>query len=91
MLSCFFMDPKGCKSVILVYIFIHNNACIYFGDTTMVRIATDNVKEKDEVLKTEQPGKKRLRQAIKTQDTLRKKSGRWNGVSEVRKWRNNNK
>jgi metal-responsive CopG/Arc/MetJ family transcriptional regulator len=31
--------------------------------------------------------KKRIKQAIKTQDNLRKKSGKWNGVSEIRKWR----
>jgi metal-responsive CopG/Arc/MetJ family transcriptional regulator len=31
--------------------------------------------------------KERIRHAIDTQDRLRKKSGRWNGVSEIRKWR----
>lgn len=29
----------------------------------------------------------RMKHAIETQDRLRKKSGKWNGVSEIRKWR----
>ena len=29
----------------------------------------------------------RVAQAMKTQDRLRKKSGSWDGVAEVRKWR----
>lgn len=37
--------------------------------------------------KTEQLKKERLREAIKTQDKLRRKAGKWDGVSEVRKWR----
>jgi metal-responsive CopG/Arc/MetJ family transcriptional regulator len=31
--------------------------------------------------------KRRVKLAIDTQDRLRKKSGRWDGVSEIRKWR----
>ena len=31
--------------------------------------------------------KERVRHAIETQDKLRKKSGTWDGVSELRKWR----
>lgn len=31
--------------------------------------------------------KERVRRAIDTQDRLRKKSGRWDGTAEVRKWR----
>ena len=37
--------------------------------------------------KAEQLKKERMRQAIKTQDKIRKKVGNWDGVSEVRKWR----
>lgn len=29
----------------------------------------------------------RIRMAIKTQDRLREKSGKWDGVTEIRKWR----
>ena len=31
--------------------------------------------------------KERMRRALDTQDKLRKKAGRWDGVAEVRKWR----
>lgn len=31
--------------------------------------------------------KERMKQALAAQDKLRKKSGRWDGVAEVRKWR----
>jgi len=31
--------------------------------------------------------KARIKNAISVQDSLRKKSGRWDGVAEVRKWR----
>lgn len=31
--------------------------------------------------------RKKIRDAISLQDRLRKKSGKWDGVSEVRKWR----
>jgi hypothetical protein len=31
--------------------------------------------------------KRHVKLAIDTQDRLRKKSGRWDGISEIRKWR----
>jgi metal-responsive CopG/Arc/MetJ family transcriptional regulator len=31
--------------------------------------------------------RERIRMAIKTQDRLREKSGKWDGVTEIRKWR----
>lgn len=37
--------------------------------------------------KVEQIRKERLMHAIKKQDNLRKKAGKWDGVSEIRKWR----
>lgn len=33
--------------------------------------------------------KESRKHAIAVQDKLRKKSGRWNGVSEIRRWREN--
>ncbi|MGR3294300.1 MAG: ribbon-helix-helix protein, CopG family [Candidatus Scalindua sp.] len=59
--------------------------------SSILREAADKIIEEYEVLKLEQQRKERLRQAIKTQDKLRKKSGKWSGASEVRKWRENNK
>jgi len=38
-------------------------------------------------LKEEELRKSRLRHAIEVQDRLRKKAGKWDGVSELRKWR----
>ena len=31
--------------------------------------------------------REKMREAVSLQDRLRKKSGRWDGVAEVRKWR----
>lgn len=31
--------------------------------------------------------REKMRQAVSLQDRLRKKSGKWDGVAEVRKWR----
>ena len=53
----------------------------------LLREAAEMLIEKYRRLKTEKLRKERLNQAIKTQDKLRKKAGRWNGVAEVRKWR----
>ncbi|MFQ5687400.1 MAG: ribbon-helix-helix protein, CopG family [Candidatus Scalindua sp.] len=45
--------------------------------SSILREAADKIIEEYEVLKLEQQRKERLRQAIKTQDKLRKKSGKW--------------
>jgi len=37
--------------------------------------------------KAEQIRKEQLTKAIKVQDNLKKKAGKWDGVSEIRKWR----
>lgn len=37
--------------------------------------------------RSEEIRKKKVRQAITIQDRLRKKSGKWDSVSELRKWR----
>ena len=41
--------------------------------------------------KAEKLRKKKFMQAIKAQDGLRDKAGEWDGVSEVRKWRERRK
>ena len=37
--------------------------------------------------KAEEKRQKGIMEAMKIQDALRKKSGKWDGVSELRKWR----
>jgi metal-responsive CopG/Arc/MetJ family transcriptional regulator len=37
--------------------------------------------------KAEEKRKANIQEAIKIQDKLRKKAGNWNGVAEIRKWR----
>ncbi len=54
----------------------------------LLREAAERFIEEYQRLKAEQHRKERLKQAIKTQDKLRKKAGEWDGVAEVRKWRN---
>ncbi|MGR3175533.1 MAG: ribbon-helix-helix protein, CopG family [Candidatus Scalindua sp.] len=53
----------------------------------ILREAADKIIEEYETLKAEQIKRDKIKQAIKTQDKLREKSGKWNGISEVRKWR----
>lgn len=53
----------------------------------ILREAADKIIEEYETLKAEQIKRVKIKQAIKIQDKLREKSGRWNGISEVRKWR----
>lgn len=53
----------------------------------ILREAAEKIIEEYETLKAEQIKRDKIKQAIKIQDKLRQKSGRWNGVSEVRKWR----
>jgi len=35
----------------------------------------------------EEKRRERIKKAITLQDTIRKKSGKWNGMKELRKWR----
>ena len=53
----------------------------------ILREAADKIIEEYETLKAEQIKRDKIKQAIKIQDKLREKSGKWNGISEVRKWR----
>lgn len=53
----------------------------------LLREAAERFIEEYQRLKAEQQRKELLKQAIKTQDKLREKAGEWDGVAEVRKWR----
>lgn len=53
----------------------------------ILREAAEKIIKEHESLKAEQIRREKLKQAIKAQDKLRKKSDKWNGVSEIRKWR----
>jgi metal-responsive CopG/Arc/MetJ family transcriptional regulator len=53
----------------------------------ILREAAEKIIDEYETLKAEQIKRDKIKQAIKIQDKLREKSGRWNGISEVRKSR----
>jgi len=53
----------------------------------LLREAAEKLILEYERIKAEQIRKERLMYSIKTQEKLRKKAGKWDGVSEVRKWR----
>jgi len=53
----------------------------------LLREAAEKLINEYERIKAEQIRKERLMNSIKIQDKLREKAGKWNGVSEVRKWR----
>jgi len=53
----------------------------------LLREAAEKLIKEYERIKAEQIRKERLMNSIKIQDKLRKKAGKWDGVSEVRKWR----
>ncbi len=53
----------------------------------LLREAAEKLITEYERIKAEQIRKERLMNSIKIQDKLRKKAGKWDGVSEVRKWR----
>ena len=53
----------------------------------LLREAAEKLIIENQRQKAEQIRKERLMKAIKTQDNLRKKAGKWDGVSEIRKWR----
>jgi len=53
----------------------------------LLREAAEKLIKEYERIKAEQIRKERLMNSIKIQDELRKKAGKWDGVSEVRKWR----
>ena len=53
----------------------------------LLREAAEKLIKEHEGIKAEKIRKERLMNSIKIQDKLRKKAGKWDGVSEVRKWR----
>ncbi len=55
--------------------------------SSFLREAAEKLIDEYQRQKAEEMKRERIRRAIKIQDKLKKKSGMWNGVSEVRKWR----
>lgn len=55
--------------------------------SNLLREAAEKLIVEYQRIKAEQYRKDRLTNAIKIQDRLRRKSGKWDGVMEVRKWR----
>jgi metal-responsive CopG/Arc/MetJ family transcriptional regulator len=55
--------------------------------SSLLREAAERLLDEYRKNKAEQRRKDLLTRAIKTQDRLRAKAGKWDGVSEVRKWR----
>jgi len=55
--------------------------------SNLLREAAEKLIVEYQRIKEEQYRKERLSNAIKIQDRLRRKSGKWDGVAEVRKWR----
>lgn len=53
----------------------------------LLREAAERLIEDHQILLEEKRRKEQAKRAIDIQDRLRKKSGKWNGVSEIRKWR----
>lgn len=53
----------------------------------LLREAAEKLIEEHERQLEEKRRKERIKRALDAQDKLRKKSGRWDGVAEVRKWR----
>jgi len=55
--------------------------------SNLLREAAEKLIDEYQKIKAEQYRKDKLKNAIKIQDSLRKKSGKWDGVAEVKKWR----
>lgn len=53
----------------------------------LLREATKKLIEEYQQSLEEAQRKKKIKRAISAQNRLRKKSGQWDGVAEVRKWR----
>jgi len=53
----------------------------------LLREAAEKLIEEHQLRLEERRRRERMKRALDIQDKVRKKSGRWNGVSEVRKWR----
>jgi len=55
--------------------------------SSFLREAAEKLIDEYQRQKLEEIKRERIIRAIEIQDKLKKKSGMWNGVSEVRKWR----
>lgn len=55
--------------------------------SSFLREAAERLIEEYQLLKEAEVLKERRKRAIEAQDRLRKKAGKWDGVSEIRKWR----
>ena len=55
--------------------------------SSFLREAAEKLIDEYQRQKAEEMKRERIKRAIETQDKLKKKSGKWSGVSEVRKWR----
>lgn len=53
----------------------------------LLREAAEKLVEEHKRQLEEIQRKERIKDSIDTQDRLRKKSGKWDGVSEIRRWR----
>jgi metal-responsive CopG/Arc/MetJ family transcriptional regulator len=57
----------------------------------LLRKSVRTYKDMMEKQKEEKLRREKIMEAVRTQDYLRTKSGKWDGVKEVRKWREKNK
>lgn len=55
--------------------------------SSFLREAAEKLIDEYQRQEAEEKKRERIMRAIEIQDKLKKKSGMWNGVSEVRKWR----
>ena len=55
--------------------------------SSFLREAAEKLIDEYQRQKAEEIKRERIKRAIEIQDKLKKKSGKWSGVSEVRKWR----
>jgi metal-responsive CopG/Arc/MetJ family transcriptional regulator len=53
----------------------------------LLREAAEKLIEEHQIRFEEKLRKVRIKRSIDVQDKLRKKAGKWNGVSEIRRWR----
>ena len=55
--------------------------------SALLREAAQKLIREHQQMKAEENRQKKIKRAIDVQNSLRKKSGRWDGVAELRKWR----
>jgi metal-responsive CopG/Arc/MetJ family transcriptional regulator len=55
--------------------------------SALLREAAKKLIREYQQMKDEENRREKIKRAIEVQDSLRKKSGRWDAVAELRKWR----